>query len=145
MTTNPGAGHDDRTAVRRAFLAVGLIFLAALSNVRVPVKLFGQWARKVTPDEVVVQLERFRKLDPYLPTCVPIGYLAPGKHAGVRGQLALAQYAYAPRLIHGTANQTLVICDYVDADQSPLDADSDQWELVADTGEGLKLFRRSER
>lgn len=140
--------EPDSRARRRAYLAVGLIAVAALSNLRLPLRTFGQLARHPEGNEVEVFLARCRRLEPVLPPAGRIGYLDSGREQALGASPRSAhvlqlQYALAPRLIEPFSDQRWVI---VEAGGSERAAELQRgsvrgWRLVADLGEGLAVFR----
>jgi hypothetical protein len=138
-------GWLEGAARGRAVLAVGLIAIAALSNLRLPIKTFGQVARGPTDGDAQTYLARCRRLAPHLPRKGRIGYIAAPDELQARaplhgGRLTLLQHALAPRMIQRFSGQSLVIFDCDVPTALPAPDQSRDWRLVVDLDDGLKLF-----
>src|SRR5260221_10225399 len=116
MSTSGTECRIDPAAKRRVWLALGAITIAALGNIRLPVRTFGEFVRTGPDHEMELFLARFRRLDPFLPAKDPVGYLFDSTDTGGRRrdsdyQVIRAQYALAPRMLARFADQRLVIFD----------------------------------
>jgi hypothetical protein len=145
MTTRRVNGWLEGAARGRAVLAVGLIAIAALSNLRMPIKMFGQFARGPTDGDAETYLARCRRLAPHLPRKVRIGYIAAANELQTRtplqgGRLTLLQHALAPRLIQHFSGESLVIFDCDEPAALPSLDQRRDWRLLVDLDDGLKLF-----
>ena len=139
-------GPSGRRARQRAAAAVALIILTALSAIRWPIQTFRQMNRTPHDDEVTQFLSRYQRLAPYLPGKCQIGYLVPPEEAESRkalhtARLELLQYALAPRMVDKFTDQEVVILDSDKPKAHAKDADHQDWELVADLHDGIKLYR----
>jgi hypothetical protein len=124
-----------------------MVTLAALGNIRLPIRAFAEFVRMGGDREMKLNLARFQRLEPYLPPRGHVGYLcdstvSEGRRRDGVYQAMRAQYALAPHLVERFADQSLVIFDSTDPAAYPATAYSNSWELVVDLGDGLKLFRR---
>jgi len=149
MTFRAVSGQLAGAAKARVVVAVGLIAIAAFSNLRMPIKTFGQLARGPTDGDAETYLARGRRLAPHLPPKGGIGYIAAPARLQTRtplqgGRLTLLQHALAPRMIERFSGQSLVIFDCDEPTASPAVEVSEGWRLVVDLGDGLKLFNAAE-
>ncbi len=135
--------------------------LAALSNLRLPIRSFGEVSSGKTSDGINEFLTRCRRLEPHLPANGAIGYRAPPAreqaHSPVKGdRLQLALYTAACQLAAPNcagaitsgsgdgcwdAPNQLVIFDADDPALSPSPKESRGWRVVADPGDGMKIYR----
>jgi hypothetical protein len=123
-----------------------MITLAALSNLRLPVRSIRDAANSTASDGIGEFLARCRRLEPHLPASGRIGYRAPSAlaqtHSPVKGdRLQLMRYALAPRIVEQFWDHELVIFDADDPALAPSQKESRGWRVVADLGDGMKLFR----
>jgi hypothetical protein len=133
------------TARGRVVVAVGLVAVAALSNFRMPIKTFGQFARGPTDGDAETYLARCRRLAPHLPPKGRIGYIAAANELQTRtplqgGRLTLLQHALAPRMIQRFSGESLVIFDCDEPAALPALEQRRDWSLLVDLDDGLKLF-----
>src|SRR5690348_458115 len=93
-----------RSAKQRAWLVLGMITVAALGNIRLPIRAFAEFVRKGGDREMELNLARFQRLEPYLPARGHVGYLSDatvseGRRRDGVYQAMHAQYALAPHLV----------------------------------------------
>ena len=113
-TTTPPA--SDIRRAQRVGLVIAMVALAALTNVRLPVRGITEVAQSASSDGIGEFLGRCRRLEPHLPARGQIGYRALSDHARthsrVKGdRLQLMRYALAPRIIEQFWDHELVIFD----------------------------------
>ena len=128
-------------ARRRAYLAIGLIALVALSNLRLPLRTFRQLRQSRGTSAAF--LERCRRLAPRLPPGGALGYLAAFDKKDIH--LRLLRYAFAPRAVEEFSGQRLVIVEAKDSPAALKLAENRGWWLMADDGQGLVAFRTGAR
>ena len=143
-TTTPPA--SDIRRAQRVWLVIAMVALAALTNVRLPVRGITEVAQSASSDGIGEFLGRCRRLEPHLPARGQIGYRALSDHARthsrVKGdRLQLMRYALAPRIIEQFWDHELVIFDADDPASVPSPEESRGWQLVADLHDGMKVFR----
>jgi hypothetical protein len=136
-----GAGRIDRLR-----LAIWLICVCALANVRMLFDAFHQFGNPPQADSQQIWIARFEPFRPLLPEGTVTGFLVDQAHADVKlkhpaERLALARYALAPRLVEGSPAHALVITDSDDPASLPEIAVGEHWTLVAALGNGARLFR----
>lgn len=132
------------TRRRRVLLAIGLVGVVALSNVRLPVRTFRQLAEQPAGGQTEDFLARCRRLESLMPTGDRIGYVAlVGKQpeAVKDAQQRLLQYAFAPRRIEPFSGHELVIVQADEKAPALALAKDRGWQIVADAGGELLAFR----
>lgn len=140
-----GADKGPRRARRRqVLLAIGLVGLVGLTNLRLPVRTFRQLAREPQGGQTEAFLRRCRRLESLVPAGGRIGYLSLVSNrpeALQDAQHRLLQYAFAPRTIEPFADQEVVVVQ-ADAAGAALEMAQERgWQIVADAGAGLIACR----
>lgn len=141
------AGADSgptRARRRQVLLAIGLVGLVALTNLRLPLRTFRQLAREPQGGQTEAFLRRCRRLESLMPAGGRIGYLslAGNQPAALQdAQHRLLQYAFAPRKIEPFAGQDLVVVQTDEPGAALEMAHERGWQIVSDAGAGLLAFR----
>jgi hypothetical protein len=146
MTAINTSPAGDSQPVGRVWLVIAMLTLAALGNLRLPIRSFGEISSGKTSDGINEFLSRCRRLEPHLPANGAIGYRAPPTREQtfppVKGdRLQLMRYALAPRIVEQFWDHQLVIFDADDPALSPSPKESRGWRVVADLGDGMKVYR----
>jgi hypothetical protein len=146
MTAINKSPAGDLQPARRVWVVIAMLTLAALSNVRLPIRSFGEVSGGKPSDGISEFVARCHRLEPHLPAAGPIGYRAPPAraeaHSPVKGdRLQLMRYALAPRIVEQFWDHQLVIFDADDPALSPSPKESRGWRVVADLGDGMKVYR----
>jgi hypothetical protein len=130
---------------RRSHVAIALVCMAGLSNVRVLPHAVWSFCAATPPDSPDVLAARFEPLCSLLPMEAKAGFLydrrrADGWLADPDGRLFLAQYALAPRLLEHSVAHRWVIVDSDDCGNPPETVAAVGWTLVADLHNGVRLY-----
>ncbi len=136
-----------RMTTARVWIAVGLVLLCAFSNIRYFQRCVKQYC--ISPEGGLHQqyLSRYEPLLTSLPERDRLGFLSQSSPDCppliALNRLQLARYAVVPCLLEDGHGCELVIFDSDDAHAVPEHAIRENWELVANAGNGLKLYRTS--
>ncbi len=146
MTAINTSPAGDFQPARRVWLVIAMLTLAALSNLRLPIRSFGEVSSGKTSDGINEFLTRCRRLESHLPAKGAIGYRAPPASEQARSpvkgdRLQLMRYALAPRIVEQFWDHQLVIFDTDDPALSPSPKESCRWRVVADLEDGIKVYR----
>jgi hypothetical protein len=126
-------------------MALVLVCLAAIANVRMISHALRH--RDVPkPGEIGPFVARFEPLRPMLPEGSVTGFVLDREHAAPHpphpeARFALAQYALCPRVVEELPLHELVIVDSDAPATPPAVARQCGWDLVADLGNGVRLYR----
>ena len=129
----------------RVQLAIVALVVSALTNIRFFQREMKR-ARAAPEGGITHQfLERFAEFRQQLPARGTLGYLsqsAPDTDPQLAvNRLGLSRYAVVPCLLEPHTDQAWVLFDADDPQAVPQQAAQQGWQLVADAGNGLKLYR----
>jgi hypothetical protein len=129
----------------RSQLAVALVCVAGLGNVRMLPHAVRSFRAAPPPDAPEVVAARFEPLCCYLPVDAKVGFLPDRRRTDAWSaypdrRLFLAQYALAPRLLDYSVADRWVIVDSEDCENRPETALAAGWTLAADLHNGVRLY-----
>ena len=133
------------SARQRAGLAVVLLVACALGNVRFLWRLTKQHRQGLEANTFVQFMHRVEPLRDALPPHGTLGYLSQPAPDCERllglNRFSLLLYAVTPCWLERTQTHEYLLFDADDPQAAPPAAAEQGWTLVADAGNGLKLYR----
>jgi hypothetical protein len=134
-----------RASAWRPRLAIMLLCLFALANIRIVPAALKRMG-KPEPDQAGPFLAKMMPLAARLPAEHVFGFALDDEHTDLAyysfgARLFLTQYAFSPRLIEHSTAHRFVIVDSDAPEVVPRMAIEGHWSLVADLGNGVRLYR----
>jgi hypothetical protein len=144
MSQNPSANapHTRLKWPGRTRLAIALLIVAALGNVRL-LRSANDYYRAATQREDLAEYtQRFAALRAELPPHEIVGYVDDGRPFPDQVQaFNLTRYVMAPVRVLATPSRPLVIANLSSAAAEPCGAEAANLMLVRDFGHGVRLYR----